>query len=347
MLSRRNFLYASGLLGGFGLAPFGVSSVLSASGDSTSLPPYKPVKFGLISDIHLSHFPNAVERLEAFLARVEIEKPDFILNLGDFCFSYPENRGFVDRYSNCGTLAYHVLGNHELDRHTKEEALSFFGLSSGHYSVDLDCYHLVVLDPNSIFSEDRFIPYDKGNYSKHGGNVSYIDDEQCDWLEEDLKKTTLPTFVFSHQSLVDDKSGIPNRSYVKNILKQANESSISNGSGKKVLACFNGHHHLDAYRMEDGIHYFGINSASYFFGNKTPPRFDDPELYQKFPRLPWYVPYKDSLFCFVTVDANGTLSLKGRKSEWIGPPFVGPSSKSIRFSQGNIVPEIRDRKVQL
>ena len=330
------------LLGGFGLS--GLASASFAATKSS----FKPVKFGLIADIHQNHYPNVIERLDAFMAQVEIEKPDFLISLGDFCFPIPENEPFAKRFASSTVPAFHALGNHEMDKNSKDEVVDFLKMPNKYYSVDAAGYHLVFLDPNNIYSGGRFIDYEKSNYFKHGGNVSYMDDEQCDWLRDDLAKTKLPTFLFSHQSLLHDNGGIPNRAFVKGILKTTNDNSVRDGNGRKILGCFNGHHHRDAYREIDGIHYFSINSVSYFYsGIKTPHRLPDEEAYKKFGSLDKSVPYRDPLFSFVMIGDDGTLSLKGKKTEWIGPAFEGPTSPSVRYSQGDAIPEIRDRNVKL
>lgn len=346
MSSRRNFLKATVLGGGLGWMGGGIrSDAATTSAETKRL--FEPIRFGLIADIHKNHFPDVDQRLEAFMKRVEIEKPDFILSLGDFCFSFPENEAFAGRFAGSGVPAFHVLGNHELDKNSKSEAVSFLGMPAPYYSVDVKGYHLVILDPNFIYSDRKFIDYEKGNYFKHGVSVSYVNDAQCEWLRADLEATTLPTFLFSHQSLMHDNGGIPNRAYIKEILKQANEKAIRNGQGKKVFGCFNGHHHRDGYRSLDDIHYFSINSVSYFYaGYKVPVRFE-PEVYTQFRSLDKSIPYKDPLFSFVSIDAAGTLSLQGTESEWFGAPYVPVPSPSVRYSQGEAIPRINSRKVLL
>ena len=202
----------------------------------------------------------------------------FLISLGNFAHAISGNEGFAKHFASSTSPAYHVLGNHEMDRVDKKDTTAFLGMPSPYYSFDVGGYHCVVLDPNFIYSDDQYLDYEKGNYFNFGSRVSYVNDDQCDWLKDDLQKTNLPVFLFSHQSLLHNNGGIPNRAYVQRILERENERC----GFRKILACFNGHHH---------------NMAM----------------------------YKDSLFCFVTVDLSGRLSLRGVKSEWAVHPPDNPA----------------------
>jgi len=323
MKTRRVFLQTLGAIGTTGVLN-GLSSV--ASDCSTEKAGFKPLKFGIISDIHRDLTYDADERLEAFLKKVEVEKPDFLIDLGDFAFAIPQNDGFARRFASSQSPSYHVLGNHDMDRVDKKDATAFFGMPSPYYSFDINGYHCVALDPNSIYDGSKFIDYEKGNYFDFGGSISYVSDDQCDWLENDLQKTNLPTFIFSHQSLL---GGIPNGTYVQRILERENERC----GFRKILACFNGHNHRDFYRVINDIHYFSINSASYqWHDNKIPGRYPE-ELIQKHPILENMSLYKDSLFGFVTIESSGKFSLRGIQSEWVVPPPGNPASKSVRYGR--------------
>ena len=144
MSTRREFLH-TGAVGVTGLLT-GISSCTFASRTAS----FKPVKFGIISDVHRSHTFDAYERLEVFMKRVEKEKPDFIISLGDFANAIPENEVFTKLFTSSQTPAYHVLGNHEMDNVDKKDAVAFLGMPSSYYSFDTGGYHCVVLDANFI-----------------------------------------------------------------------------------------------------------------------------------------------------------------------------------------------------
>ena len=276
------------------------------------------------------------------MKRVDEENPDFLISLGDFAHARPANERFAARFASSKSPACHVLGNHEMDRVDKKDAVAFLRMPSPSYSFDIGGYHCVVLDPNYIYDDGKFIDYEKGNYFKFGGRVSYLNDDQCDWLEDDLRKTNLPVFLFSHQSLLHDSAGIPNRAYVQRILESENERC----GYQKVLGCFNGHHHMDFYRAMSGIHYFSINSVSYqWHDEKIPGRYPE-ELLKKYHALDNMAMYKDPLFCFVSIDQSGRLTLRGVKSEWSVVPPDNQASKSVRYGN-ELSPVISDHEIVL
>ena len=326
MKTRRDFLQTLGAVGATGL----LTGLSSAALGATERVILKPLRFGIISDIHFDLTPDADERLEAFMKKVDEEKPDFLIDLGDFAFAIPKNEGFVQRFASSKSPSYHVLGNHDMDRVDKKDAAAFFSMPAPYYSFDRNGYHCVVIDPNYIYSGGKFMDYEKGNYFDFGGSISYVSDDQCDWLENDLKKTNLPVFLFSHQSLLHDSGGIPNRAYVQRILERENERC----GCQKVLACFNGHHHQDFYRVINGIHYFSINSAAYQWHDKMPGRYPEDRV-KKYPQLDNMSLYKDALFCFITVEPSGKFSLRGVQSGWAVTPPGHSESKSVRYGREN------------
>ena len=341
MNTRRDFLKNLGTVGALGLLNSMSSTPLQA-GETRTSSVYKSIKFGIITDIHRDLTPDADERLETFMKRVDEENPDFLISLGDFAHALPANEQFPKRFASSKVQAFHVLGNHEMDRVDKKEATAFLNMPSPYYSFDIGGYHCVVLDPNYIYDSGKFINYEKGNYFQFGGRVSYLSDDQCDWIENDLRKTNLPVFLFSHQSLLHDSGGIPNRAYIQRILEIENERC----GYQKVLGCFSGHHHLDFFRTMSGIHYFSINSASYLWHDeKIPGRYPD-ELRNKYPALDNMAMYKDPLFCFVSIDLSGKLTLRGVKSTWGVIPPANKSSKSVRYG-GELSPVISDHDIYL
>jgi predicted phosphodiesterase len=312
-----------------GLAGLPVDSMIAAT---PSIKRFKPIKFGIMADIHYELTPDVDERLDAFLKKVDTEKPDFVICLGDFIHNpnIPQNEAFAKRYKTAICPAYHVMGNHDVDHLSKEESMSFLEMPAPYYSFDIGGYHCVVLDGNNIYSNGKFIDYEKGNYFKFGADdVGYISDEQCNWLATDLKATKLPVFIFSHQSLLHDLYGIPNRAYIQRILEKENERAGFN----KIVACFNGHNHRDYYRCINNIHYFSINSVSYSWHDQKLPGRYSPELQKKYSRLDNITIYKDPLFCFVTISASGHLSLIGKTSQYAVPTLEDIPSECVRFGR--------------
>ena len=79
------------------------------------------VTFGLIADVHHGLAPTAMSRLEAFMEAVDKRKPDFVLQLGDFCFGDQDSAAFLRLWNEFRGPRLHVLGNHDMDRLSKVE----------------------------------------------------------------------------------------------------------------------------------------------------------------------------------------------------------------------------------
>jgi hypothetical protein len=207
-----------------------------------------------------------------------------------------------------------------------------------YYSFDVTGYHFVVLDPNYIFSDGKFIDYGKGNYFTMSGKSEYINDEQCEWLAADLKTTKFPTFLFSHQSFLHDRHFIRNRDKVIKMLEQENEHA----GFRKIVGLFNGHLHDNEFRVINGIHYFSINSASYWWHvTKVRGRYPA-EIQKTTPMIDNIIIYKNPLFCFVTINESGRFSLHGQKSQWLVPMPDIAEAKDPR-----IVPHISNYETDL
>lgn len=104
----------------------------------------------------------------------------------------------------CPVPVLHVIGNHDIwgwadpkksqttgdePEYGKAWALDAFRLDRRYYSVDRGGWHLIILDSTQ---------YDGGAY------VAQIDEEQFEWLENDLKSTptTTPIVIASHIPII-------------------------------------------------------------------------------------------------------------------------------------------------
>lgn len=152
---------------------------------------------------------------------------------------------------------YHVLGNHDFDNLRRDEFLGNItntGIEQGQtwYSWDANGIHFVVLDAD----------YTPGNYRPYDMNTpadtfwtwtdTIIPPQELEWLRDDLRKTPLPTVLFSHQTLdrVDGQDhNIKNASVVRGILEDSG----------RVLAVISGHDHQGGYSNIRGIHYVVMN----------------------------------------------------------------------------------------
>ena len=60
---------------------------------------------------------------------------------------------------------------------------------------------------------------------------------------------------FLTQSLENNAWGVKNRLRIQQLFEQENEKA----GFQKVIACFNGHNHIDYYRRVNGIYYIDMN----------------------------------------------------------------------------------------
>ncbi|MCK4346474.1 MAG: metallophosphoesterase [Bacteroidales bacterium] len=279
------------------------------------------VRFGVCADVHKDVMHDSDFRLKTFIDRMNAEKVDFIIQLGDFCRPYDYNRSFMDVWSGFEGPDFHVLGNHDMDGgFTRGQTVEYWNMQAKYYSFDLKGFHFIVLDGN-----DKREPPQKG-YSR------YIGSEQGTWLDNDLNTTHLPTLVFSHQSLANS-DGVENADEVKKILEEANKKS----KYMKVVACICGHHHKDYIVEISGIQYIHINSMSYYWlgGDYLNIRYSE-EIDKEFPWIKYTAPYKDPVFAIIKVATDGTIKIEGVETKW-----VGPSPMELDYPMGSEIKYVR------
>ena len=224
-----------------------------------------------------------------------------------------------------------MLGNHDTDGgFTRQQAMDFWGMKSRYYSFDKSGYHFVVLDGNDP------------NPKPWSGYHRYIDRDQQEWLKNDLKNTTLNTFVFSHQTLENEDGGIDNQKEIRRILEDANKDA----GFTKVVGSICGHHHTDYMTQINDIYYVQINSASYRWvgGDYQHVRYSK-EIDEKYPWIKYTIPYKDPLFTFVEINPKGYLTIEGRKTAFVG---IEPKEMNLakRGSNNPVVSKISAFKMK-
>lgn len=293
------------------------------------------VKFAVITDIHPDIMYDGEQRLEDFLQAAKKAKVDFIIELGDFANRKSENQGIVNLWNSFPGDKYHAIGNHDNDVCTKEEYMEFVGLSSRYYSFDKGDFHFIVLDPNNLYQDGKYIPYGHGNFYVDTQMRAHIDPEQMEWLKNDLQNTDKRCILFSHQCL---ENTVSNREQVRALLEAENKRA----GFKKVTAAFSGHDHTNYERVINGIAYIQINSASnQWVGDKYEcnTRFDE-ETYRKRPNLKYVMSWEKSIYAVVKINQKG-LKLKGKTSR-----FIAPTPEQMKIPQDAfpypLVPWIKD-----
>lgn len=261
------------------------------------------IRIGLISDVHQDVIHDGMKRLGAFLDAMRAAKPDFIVQLGDFCKPAPANKPFLDLWNGYDGTRYHVIGNHDMDGGFKrEQTTAWYGMPGRFYGFDHGGVRFIVLDGN-----------DPGGVTS--GYDRFIGDEQKVWLEAELEAATAPVVVMIHQPL-DHDIGVVNGKDIRAVLEK------DRGPGHAgVAAVFSGHCHQDYVNLIGGVSHIQINSASYvWLPADSRRKMYDEELHKQHPYLDHVVPYRDPLWAVATLDLGaGTLTLQGRTSEWVGP----------------------------
>lgn len=308
-MERRKFLNQ---LGAGSLATFIPTTLLSFTPAISLEKKNKKLRFGIVTDVHKDLMPDADKRLEKFISEAIDRKVDFIIQMGDFCMAETKNKDFLKIWETYKGPKYHILGNHDMDRHSKEEMLDFWEMPKSYYSYDFHNYHFIVLDANFLYEDGKFTDYKKANFYVDDGIRTFIDNEQIEWFKADLEATKLPTIVFSHQSLWHYQWGVKNRLTLQKIMETQKE---------KIICCLNGHNHLDFHHHQNGIDYIEINSMSYqWMSSKYESKERFPEaLYNQYSNLPHIAAYKDPLYAFLTLDSQGSLEIEGVKSQWVSP----------------------------
>lgn len=327
MNNRRNFIKVLSLGSASAVLPNQVFA-------SDSLLKKSITKFGICTDVHKDIMHDADARLKAFIDDASGKDLDFIIQLGDFCRPYDYNRDFMRIWNSYQGDKYHVLGNHDTDGgFTQEQVVKYWNAKARYYSYDCKGFHFVILDGNE---KDTSL-------NRPAGYARYIGEEQSQWLVNDLDNTHLPTILFCHQGLDNDNGGIYNGTQCRLVLEQANVKA----GFTKIQAVFSGHHHLDYYNHINGIHYIQINSMSYqWLGDKYQHLRYSSEIDKSHPMIKYTVPYKEPIWAYVEIVSDNTLSIYGKKTEFVGPSPTELGLKNMPFDYP-ITAQISDRKLSL
>ena len=320
IMPRRDFFRSTGVVATSILMPRQVKAALSNI--------KKPIKLGMIADLHQDVMHDGPARLKAFLDAMKNEKPDALLQLGDFAYPSKKNEVVTKAFEKAHTKALHVLGNHEIDGgHSFDQVVKLWGMKGRYYTENVNGLDLIVLDCN-----EKPKNHERG-YPAHVGQL------QLEWLEKQLKTLKGPILVLSHQPLAGPGS-IDNAGEVQALL---------NGAVDKVLLAVNGHTHIDHLERAGKLSYLHVNSASYkWVGASHRNKSYPPEVHSKFRWIEYTCPYRDSLFTTLTLDpVKGRIELKGRESQWVGK---SPSQLAIPTKYGltngkEICPKIRNRQL--
>ncbi len=271
---------------------------------------------------------DAPARLQVFLDAMATEKPDALLQLGDFAYPTKGNEVVSQAFEQAHPRTLHVLGNHEIDGgHSFDEVAKQWKMKGRYYTESVNGLNLIVLDGNEK----------PANHTS--GYPAHMGQKQLDWLANQLKTLSGPIIVFSHQPLAGPSS-IDNAKAVQKLL---------NSAADKVLLAVNGHTHIDYLARVDNISYLHVNSASYKWVGGSHRNHSYPaDIHSKFRWIEYTCPYRESLFTTLTIDpATGQIDVQGRESEWVGksPSQLGIEARPNLVDGQQICPRIRSRQI--
>lgn len=291
----------------------------------------RPVRLGLIADLHQDIMHDGPQRLGAFVAAMREAKPDALVQLGDFAYPNDANQPLVDSLAAFDAPSLHVIGNHDTDAgYTKPQCVERWGIPARYYRRDVGSLRLLVLDGN-----------DKGSPTHGGGYASYVGPEQVEWLKAELAGADRPVVVLSHQPLAGPGS-VDNAEDLQALLAE---------HAGKVLLSVNGHTHIDNLLRVGGVPYLHVNSASYYWvgGNHRHESYPA-EVHQEHKWISSTCPYRDPLFTLLTIDPSaGVATMTGRESVWVGqsPQELGVAARNGLAHGQQITPGVREREIRL
>lgn len=307
------------------LALGGVGSPLSTMAADALNVLSRPIRLGVIADLHVDLIPDGAERLDSFLDEMTKTKPDALIQMGDFTFAKESNQKIVDRFNKAHEIALHVIGNHDTDGGlSMEHVLKSWGMKDPYYHHIVEGLHLLVLNAN-----------EKGSVKHKGGYPKFIGKSQVAWLEKTLSSLEGPVVIVSHQPIAGSYA-IDNAAEIQKILSKHSD---------KVVLAMNGHTHIDLLTEVGEIPYLHINSASYhWLGSKYAHESYPAEVHAKHSALKYTSPYREALFTTLTFEPkNRQIIVEKRVTQWVGksPEELGLK----REPEGAVTPGIRARVI--
>lgn len=235
----------------------------------------KPLRFAHLTDMHLKPGKIPEEAVAKALHHVQgLKKPvEFIINGGDAIMDAlqadkPKTQAQWDllmatlRRDNSLPL-HHVIGNHdvwgwfvkdkkpEADKlYGKVWAVETLGMKNRYYSFTKGAWHFIVLDSTQL--------------NPAGGYIARLDEEQLDWLQQELKAVPAEKFIciVSHIPLLSicaglffDKTETNGDLLVKRNLMHTDFFTLKKifRQYPNIRVCISGHIHL-----QEEIEYLGI-----------------------------------------------------------------------------------------
>ncbi|MCL4705704.1 metallophosphoesterase [bacterium] len=311
-INRREFLSNTAT------AAFGTTALVSLA--TVSCAPAAPqrrrvLRLAHLTDIHVQPELNAVAGMARALQHAQNlqDKPEIIFNGGDAIMdALGADKARTQTQwqlwqsvlqNECSLPIVHCIGNHDVwgwkakktaissDKlYGKQWAMQEFGLSSRYYSFDRAGWHFIVLDSTHFLL---------------GGYIAKLDDEQFEWLQDDLNRTPgiTPICVLSHIPIMcfcaffDGENEACGDWKIPGAWMHIDARRIKDAfkQHSNIKLCLSGHIHL-----QDEVEYLGVKylcngavSGNWWEGayQEFPPAYVVVDLFDDGSSASEYIPY--------------------------------------------------------
>jgi 3',5'-cyclic AMP phosphodiesterase CpdA len=235
--------------------------------------------FAFLTDIHVQPEKNATEGFKKAIEAVNERKPDFVITGGDLIMdalgqTYGRADSLYNLYDetamNFSMPVYNTMGNHEVFGYYESS-----GVDSTHALYGDKLYQERLGNRYQAFDHKgwRFYIFDSIDEWEEGGYYGYIDEEQINWLKEDLANVDpeTPICISVHIPFITVTTQINNGSMAQN------SRGLVITNSKEVLDLFADHNlklvlqgHLHVYEdlYINDIHFItgGAVSGSWWNG---------------------------------------------------------------------------------
>ncbi len=307
------------------------------------------IKFLLFSDFHYRKeaYPGTLADIDLMLKKAKEEKVDFVMQCGDFCTDGINNLEVYKAYQNnkYDLPCYGIIGNHELEG-SLENTMELITPTlcnrrvekpfkdASYWYTDIKGIRLIGLDSNHSFNPEtkqwEHVP--PGCTGARPGNthVAHVNPAQMKWLKntlDDAKEKGLKAILFTHHAISGAFNfNCGNGKEIRDLLENYQKTAVM---------CICGDLHADLFTVINKVAYYCITATRFLAddGKQIPypsdAEFDYTEYDENLNPVKTYKKplndlsrhfcrYSDRpLYTIVTIDDDGTLTIKGMKAEWL------------------------------
>lgn len=213
----------------------------------------KPVRVGLITDIHYDGSAVALNRLYSHIGLLNAGGAEELVLMGDLVNGTNESNSkrllreisaLADSFKG---KVHFMPGNHDLDHLSKAEFYNVLGRvgDPSRFHFEVGGYTFICIDCNFTPEGDE---YDSGNFDWEQACVPM---EELEWLRARMAASLNPVILITHQRIdKESRFGVRNYDQVRKTITLS----------EKVKAVFQGHNHEDDLISIDGTSYYTLSA---------------------------------------------------------------------------------------